>query len=205
MIAESFAEESCKRPHEPEQGHPCEDRSMTAKYKEKKEFLTVLPILLQVKTLASKAPEQLHRTSKARRSFERIEKRCGGVRSAHFEKSWGRNEDIGRKYRKIRRIWMGSDERTGGLMEEIKVYKKETVLEKPLCQIQQDVQSVRYQDYCMNGVTYRVWSAFEGRTDAAESLANLMLRRLESGEEVGEVADEFEEMVRRKEHAVMSK
>lgn len=90
-------------------------------------------------------------------------------------------------------------------MEEIKVYKKETVLEKPLCQIQQDIQSVRYQDYCMNGVTYRVWSAFEGQIDAAESLANLMLRKLESGEDVGEVTDEFEEMVRRKEQAVMSK
>ncbi len=80
-------------------------------------------------------------------------------------------------------------------MERIKIRKREYTLEPSLCQNQGDVQ---YRDHFINGVTYRVWSVFEGQTNAAKSLSNLMMRKLESGEEVGEVEDGFEEMIRRK-------
>lgn len=58
-------------------------------------------------------------------------------------------------------------------------------------------QSAEYTDHYINGVTYRVWSAFEGKTNAADSLSGLMLRKLESGEQVGEVVDEFKEGIKR--------
>ena len=74
-----------------------------------------------------------------------------------------------------------------------KICKREYDLDKPLCKDDPQVQSAEYTDHYIDGVTYRVWSAFEGRTDPAESLGGLMLRKLESGEEVGEVVDEFEE------------
>lgn len=53
-------------------------------------------------------------------------------------------------------------------------------------------------------MTYRVWSAFEGRTDVAENLENLMLRRLESKEQIGEVVDEFEEFINQKNSEFLS-
>lgn len=84
------------------------------------------------------------------------------------------------------------------------IYPKKYKLSKPLCQDNPDVQCTEYTDHYINGVTYRVWSAFEGRTDAAESLENLMLRRLESGEKVGEVIDEFEEFIKRKNSEFLS-
>ncbi|MBQ6945139.1 MAG: hypothetical protein IJN43_12550 [Ruminococcus sp.] len=80
-------------------------------------------------------------------------------------------------------------------MERIKIRKREYNLEPSLCQNQGDAQ---YHDHYLNGVTYRVWSVFEGQTSAAKSLSNLMLRRLEIGDEVGTVTDEFEEMIQRK-------
>ena len=80
-------------------------------------------------------------------------------------------------------------------MERIKIRKREYTFEPSLCQKQSDVQ---YHDHYLNGVTYRVWSVFEGQTSAAKSLSNLMLRRLETGDEVGTVTDEFEEMIQRK-------
>ena len=73
-----------------------------------------------------------------------------------------------------------------------KVYKQEYNLDKALCESDPKVQSVEYTDHYIDGVTYRVWSAFEGKTDPTESLGVLMLRKLESGEYVGEVIDEFE-------------
>ena len=73
-----------------------------------------------------------------------------------------------------------------------KIRKREYTLEPSLCQNQGDAQ---YHDHYLNGVTYRVWSVFEGQTSAAKSLSNLMLRRLEMGDEVGTVTDEFEEMI----------
>ena len=80
-------------------------------------------------------------------------------------------------------------------MERIKIRKRDYTLEPSLCQNQGDVQ---YRDHFIDGVTYRVWSVFEGQTGAAKSLSNLMLRRLEMGEEIGSVSDEFEEMIQRK-------
>ena len=76
-----------------------------------------------------------------------------------------------------------------------KIRKREYTLEPAQCQNQGDA---RYHDHYLNGVTYRVWSVFEGQTSAAKSLSNLMLRRLETGDEVGTVTDEFEEMIQRK-------
>ena len=80
-------------------------------------------------------------------------------------------------------------------MERIKIRKREYTLEPAQCQNQGDAQ---YHDHYLNGVTYRVWSVFEGQTSAAKSLSDLMLRRLEMGDEVGTVTDEFEEMIQRK-------
>ena len=80
-------------------------------------------------------------------------------------------------------------------MERIKIRKREYTLEPAQCQNQGDAQ---YHDYYLNGVTYRVWSVFEGQTSAAKSLSNLMLRRLETGDEIETVTDEFEEMIQRK-------
>ena len=80
-------------------------------------------------------------------------------------------------------------------MERNTIRKREYTLEPSLCQNQVDAQ---YHDHYLNGVTYRVWSVFEGQTSAAKSLSNLMLRRLETGNEFETVTDEFEEMIQRK-------
>lgn len=81
---------------------------------------------------------------------------------------------------------------------KINVKEKVNGLEKPLCQKDTSVAVGGYHDYFIDGVTYRVWSAFEGQTDAEQSLENLMLRKLESGEDVGDVHDDYEEMNERK-------
>ena len=65
------------------------------------------------------------------------------------------------------------------------------------------LRDVKRQFLYLNGVTYRVWSVFEGQASAAKSLSNLMLRRLETGDEVGTVTDEFEEMIQRKNSSAM--
>ncbi len=78
------------------------------------------------------------------------------------------------------------------------IYPKKYNLSKALCQDDSDVCCSEYTDHYIDGVTYRVWSAFEGSTDAAESLENLMLRRLESGEKIEKVVDELEEFIRQK-------
>ena len=75
------------------------------------------------------------------------------------------------------------------------IRKREYTLEPSLCQNQGDAQ---YHDHYLNGIAYRVWSVFEGQTSASKSLSNLMLRKLETGDEVGTVTDEFEEMIQRK-------
>lgn len=84
------------------------------------------------------------------------------------------------------------------------IYQKKNKLSKPQCQDNPDVQHTECTDHYIDGVTYRVWSAFEGRTDAAESLENLMLRRLESREKVEEVVDEFEEFIKQKSSEFLS-
>ena len=70
-------------------------------------------------------------------------------------------------------------------------------LDKPLCQDNTEVQSAEYTGHYIHGVTYRVWSAFEGKTNVADSLSRLMFRKLESGEQVGEVVDEFQKGIER--------
>lgn len=78
-------------------------------------------------------------------------------------------------------------------MEDVKIRKKDTQsLAKPLCKDDPEIQAAEYHDHYINGVTYRVWSAFEGKTKAEKSLGELMLRRLESSEDVEEVVDECE-------------
>ena len=56
-------------------------------------------------------------------------------------------------------------------------------LEKTHCSEDPEVQSVLHHDCTVDGVTYRVWSAFLGRKKAEDSLEALMLRQLERGDE----------------------
>ena len=56
-------------------------------------------------------------------------------------------------------------------------------LEKTHCSENPEVQSVLHHDCTVDGVTYRVWSAFLGRKKAEDSLGALMLRQLERGYE----------------------
>ena len=41
-----------------------------------------------------------------------------------------------------------------------KIFKREYDLDKPLCKDDPEVQSAEYTDHYIDGVTYRVWSAF---------------------------------------------
>lgn len=66
---------------------------------------------------------------------------------------------------------------------------KDTALINLCVRTTQRWQSAEYTDHYINGVTYRVWSAFEGKTNVADSLSRLMFRKLESGEQVGEVVE----------------
>lgn len=84
-----------------------------------------------------------------------------------------------------------------------KIYINKTNLSKPICVDDEKVQSLGYTDHYINGVTYRVWSAFEGTEDVRKSLENLMLRRLESGQKVDYVADEFEQLTIQKDEMLM--
>lgn len=84
-------------------------------------------------------------------------------------------------------------------MDNIKDIKKKDPksLVKPLCMDNPEIQAAEYHDHYIDGVTYRVWSAFEGKTKAEKSLGELMLRRLESGEDIEEVVDEYELEIQR--------
>ena len=84
------------------------------------------------------------------------------------------------------------------------IYPKKYNLSKALCNDNPDVRCTEYTDHYIDGVTYRVWSAFEGNIDAAESLENLMLRRLESGEKIEKVVDELEEFIRQKNNELLT-
>lgn len=84
------------------------------------------------------------------------------------------------------------------------IYPKKYNLSKTLCNNNPDVCCTEYTDHYIDGVTYRVWSAFEGSTDAAESLENLMLRRLESGEKIKKVVDELEEFIKQKNNELLT-
>lgn len=83
------------------------------------------------------------------------------------------------------------------------VYPNKCELSKTWCKDNPSVSYTEYTDHYIDGVTYRVWSVFEGSTDAAESLENLMLRRLESGEKIEKVVDELEEFIRQKNNELL--
>jgi hypothetical protein len=78
------------------------------------------------------------------------------------------------------------------------IKKKEYNLDKTICS-----PTAKYTDYYIDGVTYRVWSAFEGETSAEDSLTNLMLRKMESNENVGEIEDEYENAIEQIENESM--
>ena len=78
-------------------------------------------------------------------------------------------------------------------MKKIIGYKFKRVkgLDKPICESMLEVKKIKLTDRKIGGVTYRVWSAFTDEINAADSLENLMLNRLESDED--EEQDEQEE------------
>ncbi len=61
-------------------------------------------------------------------------------------------------------------------------FKKVNGLVRPECEEMSEVKKIKFTDLEIGGVTYRVWSAFKDEIDAADSLENLMLNRLESDE-----------------------
>lgn len=69
-------------------------------------------------------------------------------------------------------------------MDKILKYrcKKAEGLKTPLCEDMPDVVKIKCMDREIDGVTYRVWSAFTDKINAPTSLENLMLNRLESEE-----------------------
>ena len=54
-----------------------------------------------------------------------------------------------------------------------------TELEKVRCSDDPEVKKIEHHDHTLGKVTYRVWSAFLGRTSVDDSLGALMLRQLE--------------------------
>ena len=69
-------------------------------------------------------------------------------------------------------------------MDKILKYRcnKADGLKKPLCENMPEVVKIKCTDREIDGVTYRVWSAFQNEVSASDSLENLMLNRLESDE-----------------------
>ncbi len=61
-------------------------------------------------------------------------------------------------------------------------FKKANGLNRPLCENMPKIKKIKFTDREIGGVTYRVWSAFTDEVNAADSLENLMLNRLESDE-----------------------
>ena len=70
-------------------------------------------------------------------------------------------------------------------------FKKGKGLDRPICESMSEIKKIKFTDRKIGGVTYRVWSAFTDEINAADSLENLMLNRLESDE--SEEQDEQEE------------
>ena len=60
--------------------------------------------------------------------------------------------------------------------------KKAEGLNRPMCENMPKIKKIKFTDREIGGVTYRVWSAFTDEVNAADSLENLMLNRLESEE-----------------------
>lgn len=63
-------------------------------------------------------------------------------------------------------------------------------LKTPLCENMPDVVKIKCTDREIDGVTYRVWSAFKDEVNAVDSLENLMLNRLEKSESESQEEEE---------------
>lgn len=63
-------------------------------------------------------------------------------------------------------------------------------LKTPLCENMPDVVKIKCTDREIDGVTYRVWSAFKDKVNAVDSLENLMLNRLEKRESESQEEEE---------------
>ncbi len=59
-------------------------------------------------------------------------------------------------------------------------YKTNKVAERILCRSDPEVVASEYNDVNIDGVTYRVWSAYEDKIDIEQALGELMLRKLET-------------------------
>lgn len=70
-------------------------------------------------------------------------------------------------------------------------FKKVKGLVKPMCEDMPEVKKIKFTDREIDGVNYRVWSAFTDEINAADSLENLMLNRLESDEDEEQEEQEF--------------
>lgn len=70
-------------------------------------------------------------------------------------------------------------------------FKKVNGLDRPICEKMSEVKKIKFTDREIDGVNYRVWSAFTDEINAADSLENLMLNRLESDEDEGQDEQEF--------------
>lgn len=70
-------------------------------------------------------------------------------------------------------------------------FKKVKGLDRPMCESMSEVKKIKFTDREIGGVTYRVWSAFTDEINAADSLENLMLNRLESDEQSDQEEQEF--------------
>ena len=69
-------------------------------------------------------------------------------------------------------------------------YKNAKGLKTPLCENMSDVVKIKCTDREIDGVTYRVWSAFKDEVNAVDSLENLMLNRLEKSESESQEEEE---------------
>ncbi len=70
-------------------------------------------------------------------------------------------------------------------------FKKVNGLDRPICEKMPEVKKIKFTDREIDGVNYRVWSAFTDEINAADSLENLMLNRLESDEDEEQAEQEF--------------
>ncbi len=70
-------------------------------------------------------------------------------------------------------------------------FKKAKGLVRPMCEDMPEVKKIKFTDREIDGVNYRVWSAFTDEINAADSLENLMLNRLESDEDEEQEEQEF--------------
>ncbi len=71
-------------------------------------------------------------------------------------------------------------------------FKRAKGLVKPMCEDMPEVKKIKFTDREIGDVTYRVWSAFSDEINAADSLENLMLNRLESDEIENQLEQENE-------------